>query len=90
MLVLGGGGLARYARLAELRRGRAELALRESAEEYDVTFEQAAVGILHAALDGLQLTRTRVPMNTRAPLSPLLQTGPFTVTPSGSPLWRSR
>jgi PAS domain S-box-containing protein len=38
--------------LRAAERMRAELALRESVEEYDVTFEQAAVGIIHAALDG--------------------------------------
>ena len=38
--------------LRAAERMRAELALRESAEEYDITFQQAAVGIVHAALDG--------------------------------------
>ena len=46
--------------LRAAERMRAELALRESAEEYDVTFQQAAVGIVHAALDGRVLKVNRL------------------------------
>jgi PAS domain S-box-containing protein len=38
--------------LRAAERLKSEILLRESAEQYDVTFEQAGVGILHVGLDG--------------------------------------